>query len=493
MQYTSTRDSGVRVSAAEAVARGICPDGGLYVPTEIPVLTADDFAALKKMDYVSRAAFIIGKYLTDFSADELDGCLRRAYDVKTFHNNPAPVVRLGGGKAMLELWHGPTCAFKDMALQLLPHLLTASVKKRGDEREIIILVATSGDTGKAALDGFAGLPGARIVVFYPEQGVSRIQQLQMTTQEGGNVAVFGVKGNFDDAQNGVKRIFTDGELRKALNEKGMAFSSANSINWGRLVPQIVYYISAYLDLNFDLNEKKPVNITVPTGNFGNILAAFYAMRMGLPVNKLICASNRNNILTDFIRTGIYDRHRDFYATMSPSMDILISSNLERLLWILADGEGGKIKNWMDNLSATGRYEVDDGVKSKLRSFFRAGYCDDAATGEEIRRVFDNEKYLCDTHTAVACRVYREYRDETGDSTETIIASTASPFKFSSDVLAALGGDTGGLDEFDVLAKLEEISGLTAPPQLTALKTKPVRFRGVCDKDNMRETVMNLLI
>ncbi|MBP3414931.1 MAG: threonine synthase, partial [Clostridia bacterium] len=368
MLYTSTRDNTVRVDSATAIMRGISPDGGLYVPVELPKLSYGELCSMVSADYQHRAVDILGRFLTDFTAEELAECVSAAYQDKFGSDAVAPVVSINDYRYILELWHGPTCAFKDMALQLLPHLLTRSVKKCGDGHEIVILVATSGDTGKAALEGFADVPGTRIIVFYPDEGVSNIQKLQMTTQEGENVGVCAVFGNFDDAQTGVKKIFTNPDVKQELEKHGMAFSSANSINWGRLVPQIVYYFSAYLDLmqtgEMDYEGEK-INIAVPTGNFGNILAAFYAKMMGLPVGKLICASNANNVLTEFLTTGIYDRNRQFHTTMSPSMDILISSNLERLLFHLTDGDSARVKGWMEQLSATGRYEVDDDVKEKL--------------------------------------------------------------------------------------------------------------------------------
>lgn len=496
MQYTSTRDSSVRVDAATAIARGISPDGGLYVPLEIPQLPYSELCALVSADYRDRAVDVIGRFLTDFSTEELRECVMNAYTDKFGSENVAPVVSVNNFRYILELWHGPTCAFKDMALQLLPHLLTRSVKKCRDEREVVILVATSGDTGKAALEGFADVPGTRIIVFYPDEGVSNIQKLQMTTQEGANVGVCAVKGNFDDAQTGVKRIFTDPVMRDKMNGMGKVFSSANSINWGRLVPQIVYYISAYLDLmstgEMDFEGEK-INIAVPTGNFGNILAAFYAKQMGLPINKLICASNANNVLTDFLRTGVYDRNRTFYTTMSPSMDILISSNLERLLYHLSGGDCVRVRGWMEQLAATGRYEVDEDIKQQLRELFWAGCCDDTATQAQIKELFDSEGYLCDTHTAVGMNVYEQYVKESGDTdTPTVIASTASPFKFSPSVLAALTEVDPQRSEFEIIDELAVMSSCQIPAPLASLKGKTVRFSGVCSKDEMEATVLDML-
>ena len=458
MNYTSTRDNSVKASAAYAIATGISPDGGLYVPESIPALTPDELMAAAKENYRDRAVRVLGKYLTDFTEEELRECVNGAYTGKFGGEDVAPVVDIANNRFVLELWHGPTCAFKDMALQLLPHLLTRSVKKTCDGKEIVILVATSGDTGKAALEGFRDVPGTRIIVFYPVEGVSAIQKRQMVTQEGENVGVCAIKGNFDDAQTGVKRIFTDAEIAAELDKHNMAFSSANSINWGRLAPQIVYYISAYADLMnkgvIRMGDK--VNVVVPTGNFGNILAAYYAKKMGLPIGKLVCASNANNVLTDFLRTGVYDRNRQFHTTISPSMDILISSNLERLIYDLSGCDSKRVKGWMDSLAATGRYEVDEDVKARISELFWAGCCDDASTQATIREVFESEGYLSDTHTAVALNVYEQYTKEFGADVPTIIASTASPYKFAPAVLGAVAADKISDDEFDMLSALNEV-------------------------------------
>lgn len=495
MNYTSTRDSSVKVSAAYAIATGISPDGGLYVPENIPELTYDELLAMTKAGYKERAVSVLGKYLTDFTEEELRECVDGAYTGKFGGEDIAPVVDIADNRFVLELWHGPTCAFKDMALQLLPHLLTRSVKKTCDGKEIVILVATSGDTGKAALEGFKNVPGTRIIVFYPVEGVSAIQKRQMVTQEGGNVGVCAINGNFDDAQTGVKKIFTNPEIAAELAKHNMAFSSANSINWGRLAPQIVYYISAYADLmnkGVIKNRGEKVNVVVPTGNFGNILAAYYAKKMGLPIGKLICASNSNNVLTDFIRTGVYDRNRKFYTTISPSMDILISSNLERLIYDLSGCDSARVKGWMDSLAATGRYEVDEDVKAKISELFWAGCCDDACTQDTIKDVFVNEEYLSDTHTAVALNVYEQYASAFGRDVPTIIASTASPYKFAPAVLGAIAQDKVSEDEFDMLAALNSVSGMEIPSPLAGLKGKEVRFDRVCDGCEMKETVLDML-
>ena len=495
MNYTSTRDNSVKVTAAYAIATGISPDGGLYVPESIPELTYDELLSAAKEDYRDRAVRVLEKYLTDFTREELRECVNGAYTGKFGGDEVAPVADIAENRFVLELWHGPTCAFKDMALQLLPHLLTRSVKKTCDGKEIVILVATSGDTGKAALEGFKDVPGTRIIVFYPVEGVSAIQKRQMVTQEGENVGVCAIKGNFDDAQTGVKKIFTNPEIASELAENNMAFSSANSINWGRLAPQIVYYISAYADLmnkGVIKNKGDKVNVVVPTGNFGNILAAYYAKKMGLPIGKLICASNANNVLTDFLRTGVYDRNRQFYTTISPSMDILISSNLERLIYDLSGCDSVRVKAWMESLSETGRYEVDEDVKAKIRELFWAGCCDDASTQATIKKVFDSQKYLSDTHTAVALNVYDQYVEEFGADVPTIIASTASPYKFAPAVLGAIAPDKVKEDEFDMLAALNEVSGVATPAPLAGLKGKAVRFNRVCDGSDMKETVLDML-
>ena len=497
MNYTSTRDNTVRVDSATAIARGISPDGGLYVPVEIPQYDYSALCDTVKADYRERAVDILRRFLTDYSLDELRECVYAAYTDKFGSDDEvAPVVSINDNRYVLELWHGPTSAFKDMALQLLPHLLTRAVKKTGSDKETVILVATSGDTGKAALEGFADVPGTRIIVFYPEDGVSNIQKLQMTTQRGGNVNVCAVRGNFDDAQTGVKRIFTDPTLIGELNAHGMAFSSANSINWGRLVPQIVYYINSYLEL-MEVGEmdykNEPFNIVVPTGNFGNILAAYYAKLMGLPVKKLICASNANNVLTDFLRTGVYDRNRAFHTTISPSMDILISSNLERLLFHMSGGDSAQVKNWMYQLNNTGRYEVGPEMTARIRDTFWAGYCDDNGTKSEIKAMFESDGYLCDTHTAVGLNVYKQYVEATGDSTTpTIIASTASPFKFAPSVLGALSEIDPMRSEFDIIDELSVISGCAVPPALAELDNMPVRFTGVCERGAMAQVVRDML-
>ena len=502
MYYRSTRNRNIEISAAQAIARGLSGDGGLFVPERFPRVSLDAVSAMEKASYVQRAAYIMSLFLTDFSHDEVKECVSGAYTQKKFPGkSPAPLSRLGSSVYFLELWHGPTCAFKDMALQILPRLLalqilprflTKSLKKISSGREALILTATSGDTGKAALEGFRDVPGTHIMVFYPCDGVSEMQKRQMCTQEGGNLAVCAVKGNFDDTQTGVKHIFNAPEAVKAVYENGMMFSSANSINWGRLLPQIVYYFSAYCDIAASGGVKagEPVNIAVPTGNFGDILAAYYAKKMGLPVKKLICASNSNNVLTDFLKTGIYDRNRQFYETISPSMDILVSSNLERLLFDLTDGDDRKVSSWMRGLSRTGSYDASKYL-DRVKELFWGAYCDDAETKQEIRRVYEKYHYLCDTHTAVASAVYGKYAAETGDSaTPAIVVSTANPYKFPSDVLDAVtGGRHAAVSGFEAVRVLSEMTGTPVPEPIAELEDKPVRFGTVCAKEEMGAEVL----
>ncbi len=496
MFYTSTRDNSVKVTASKAIADGISKEGGLYIPESIPVLSADEIKALCSADYKERAEKVLGLYLTDFTAEELSYCVEGAYaDGKFASEKVAPVVPLHDNINILELFRGPTCAFKDMALQILPYLLTVSAKKNLKDKEIVILVATSGDTGKAALEGFKDVEGTKILVFYPVDGVSPMQKLQMTTQEGANVGVCAIEGNFDDAQTGVKSIFTNSEILKRFEENNLVFSSANSINWGRLAPQIVYYVSAYCDMvnSGAVKFGDKINIVVPTGNFGNILAAYFAKEMGIPVNKLICASNANNVLTDFIETGIYDRNRAFYATTSPSMDILISSNLERLLYILCGRNSDTVNEWFGALKDCGKYEISEDVKNQISALFAAGCCDDEETKATIGETYASYNYLSDTHTAVAVNVCNSYIEKTGDKTPVVVASTASPFKFSKAVLSAVEKEEKLYDdEFSTVKALEDISSLTAPKQLAALKGKEVRFTKVTSKEDMAQVVFEML-
>lgn len=493
MYYSSTRGDAEKKTSAEAILEGLAADGGLFVPSEIPQLGLPFVEAMLGLSYEERAEKVLSKFLTDYTEQELKDCVNRAYnrgnfdaaakkraEVKLPEDAPFPV---------LELWHGPTSAFKDMALQLLPQLMSTALRKNGVKDRVLILVATSGDTGKAALEGFRDVPQISILVFYPEGGVSRIQYLQMATQEGGNVNATAIRGNFDDAQSGVKEIFSDKAFNEKLAADGIRLSSANSINWGRLVPQIVYYFSAYADLveKGRIKMGDAVNFSVPTGNFGDILAAYYAKCMGLPVHKLICASNANNVLTEFLTTGTYDRNRPFYKTITPSMDILISSNLERLLYHMT-GDKARVKGWMDGLARTGRYSVDPETLAKIRDTFAASWTGDDQTKATIHDVFARSHYVLDTHSAVAWHAVEAYREETGDETMTVVVSTASPYKFNASVLEAVGAGTEGLDEFAMQDKLHEVSGLAIPRGLSSLRTKEIRQKDVVDSAEMREAV-----
>ncbi len=495
MLYTSTRDKTLKVEASEAITKGISKEGGLFVPCEIPSLSMDDLKAMIPMSYIERAKKVLSLYLTDFTEEEIAYCVEGAYKAGKFSSEKvAPLATLEDGVEILELFRGPTCAFKDMALQLLPYLLTTSAKKFAPDKEIVILVATSGDTGKAALEGFKDVPKTRILVFYPDNGVSAMQKLQMATQEGENVAVCAIKGNFDDAQTGVKKIFTDPRVAQRLADGGMMFSSANSINWGRLVPQIVYYCSAYCDMMDKgvLSAGEPMNVVVPTGNFGNILAAYYAKKMGVPIAKLICASNANNVLTDFLTTGTYDKNRQFFCTTSPSMDILISSNLERLLFHLSGEDDALIRDWMTSLTTEGKYTVSDAVAAEIKGLFGAGCADDTMTAATIKAAFEEDKYLSDTHTGVAINVYKAYREATGDKTPTVIASTASPYKFPKSVLSAVLGQCPDMEELDMIDMLQEKTNTEMPKPLVGLRNKEVRFTNVCEIPEMEQMVYDLL-
>ncbi|MBQ2001274.1 MAG: threonine synthase [Clostridia bacterium] len=492
MKYNSTRNSTLSVDSAKAINDGISKDGGLFVPNEMPKLDKEFFVRLSKMNYIDRAGEVLRLFLTDFTDEEIKACTKGAY-AGTFDNDcPAPLYRLNDNTSVLELWHGPTCAFKDMALQILPYLLTTSSKKVADGQTTVILVATSGDTGKAALEGFKDVENTKIIVFYPVDGVSNAQKLQMMTQEGENVYVCAIKGNFDDAQTGVKKIFTNPDVAAKLAENGMAFSSANSINWGRLLPQIVYYISAYCDLIAEKGEVDSYNVVVPTGNFGNILAAYYAKKMGAPINKLICASNSNKVLTDFIESGVYDRNRSFYTTISPSMDILISSNLERLIYDMSGCDSELISGYMAGLSADGKYEVNDKIKAELNANFVGGYATDDETKAAINETYTTYNYLADTHTGVAIKVYNDYVKNTGDKTETVIVSTASPYKFSADVLEAVDSKSADHDGIKAMAILSEVTGTKIPTPLSGLDKRTVRFEDVCDSDDMIKAVYGYL-
>ena len=494
MKYLSTRDRSVRLDAAEAIEMGLSRDGGLLTPCEIPQIDEAFLNSLVHVRYQERAAKVMALYLTDYTEEELLTFAENAYGPEKYDTQAvAPVRTLDETTHCLELWHGPTSAFKDMALQMLPQLLSAALKKTGEEKTVCILVATSGDTGKAAMEGFADVPQTKIMVFYPKDGVSKVQETQMVTQDGENVGVCAVVGNFDDAQAGVKRIFSDAALRETLAERGYFLSSANSINWGRILPQVVYYISAYCDLVRDgrLVMGDKVNFCVPTGNFGDILAAYYAKRMGLPVGRLICASNCNDVLTDFLRTGVYDRNRPFHTTMSPSMDILISSNLERLLFDLSGENDAEVRGYMEALSQTGRYEVSDAIKAALKEQYWGGFCDEAGTSAAIAKYYRDYGYLIDTHTAVAANVMEQYRAASGDKTATVFVSTASPYKFCDSVLTAIGDKPAG-DGVELLDQLHDKTGVAVPRRLAALKGKARRFDLTCEKPGMDAVVLDFL-
>ncbi len=474
MNYVSTRGNSPDMSSAYAIKKGLASDGGLFMPSSIPQINLADIEKLMPLSYNERAAEILSKFLSDYTYEELIEDCTSAYSSERFAGGAAPVKMLNDTTSVLELWHGPTCAFKDMALQIMPKLLSRALVKSGEERTAVILVATSGDTGKAALEGYRDAEQVKIIVFYPVNGVSRIQKLQMATQEGNNVKVASVIGNFDDAQTGVKRIFSDDSAASKLDANGYFLSSANSINWGRLVPQIVYYISAYCDMVKAGRVKlgDAINVCVPTGNFGNIFAGYIAKRMGLPINKFICASNQNNILTDFFNTGTYDRNRAFYTTMSPSMDILISSNLERLLWLLSDAD--TTASYMEQLKNEGKYTVSADIKTKLDTEFVGLSCDEGETAAVIKNTFDKYGYLIDTHTAVALGSAEKYIAAENDGIPMLVVSTASPYKFSPSVLKSVSGSTPD-DEFESIDRLNSITSCEIPLPIAGIKSKKIRF------------------
>ena len=489
--YSSTRSKGNPVKASEAILKGLSEDGGLFVPERIPALDKS-LEELADMTYGQVAYEVMKLYLTDFTEEELKNCIRRAYDEKFDTEEIAPLVEADGAY-YLELFHGATIAFKDMALSILPHLLTTSARKNHVKNEIVILTATSGDTGKAALSGFADVEGTRIVVFYPKNGVSPIQEKQMVTQKGENTYVVGIHGNFDDAQTGVKQIFGDKELAAYMNEKGFQFSSANSINIGRLVPQIVYYVYAYVKL---LKEERiangeKINVVVPTGNFGNILAAFYAKQMGLPIDKLSCASNENKLLYDFFESGTYDRNREFVLTSSPSMDILISSNLERLIYRIAGNDPDKNRELMMSLMRGGSYTITEEMKAQLQDFY-GNYASERETAQTIHDLYENTGYVIDTHTAVAACVHKKYKEATKDDKVTVIASTASPYKFTRSVMNAIDSKYDTMGDFELVDKLSELSKVQVPGAIEEIRTAPVVHDHVCEKSEMKQTVMNFL-
>lgn len=489
--YKSTRSDNVTITASQAILKGLASDGGLFVPTQLPKLNVS-LEELSKMSYKETAYAVMKEFLTDFTEEELKNCIDKAYDSKFDTEEIAPLVKAEGAY-YLELFHGATIAFKDMALSILPHLLTTSAKKNNVKNEIVILTATSGDTGKAALAGFADVPGTRIVVFYPKGGVSPIQEKQMVTQKGNNTFVVGIKGNFDQAQSGVKAIFGNKELEAEMDKAGFQFSSANSINIGRLVPQVVYYVYAYAKLlaNGEITDGEKINVVVPTGNFGNILAAYYAKNMGLPIDKLICASNDNKVLYDFFTTGIYDKNREFILTTSPSMDILISSNLERLIYKIAGNDAAKNKELMTSLTTTGKYDITDDMRAELKDFY-GNYATEKETAEIIKDIYEKTGYIIDTHTAVAAVVSRKYLRDTNDTNKLVIASTASPFKFTRSVMNAIDSKYDSMGDFELVDELSKIGNVKVPNAIEEIRNAKVLHDTVCEVDEMTDVVKKFL-
>ncbi len=491
MKFISTRGGKDYVFAAEAIKKGLASDGGLFMPMHIPHISKRTLTHLCELSYPERAAHILSMFLSDYSYSELLSDCNKAYSAEKFVGGAAPVHKLDESTFVLELWHGPTCAFKDMALQIMPKLLSTALKKTNEKRTAFILVATSGDTGKAALEGYRDVDNVKIMVYYPENGVSLVQKLQMATQEGDNVYVAAIEGNFDDAQTGVKEIFSDEAAAKLLNANGYFLSSANSINWGRLAPQIVYYISAYCDLlnKGEIIHDEKIDVTVPTGNFGNIFAAFIAKTMGLPINRLVCASNKNNILTDFLNTGTYNKNREFHTTMSPSMDILISSNLERLLYTLSGPEA--TRGYMKELSEKGEYTISSALKTKIDAHFTGLFCNEEQTAEQIKLTFNDEGYLIDTHTAVALHCAKEYMKKCGSGLKMLVVSTASPYKFASDVYKSIKGESPK-DELSALTELSKLTGTDIPYPLKDIDKRDIRFKTVINKKDMFSEVKKAL-
>ena len=489
--YKSTRDAEKTVTASQAILKGLADDGGLFVPVSIPKLPVS-LGELKEMTYQEIAYTVMKEFLTDFTEEELKSCIAKAYNSKFDTEEIAPLAKVEDAY-YLELFHGATIAFKDMALSILPHLLTTSAKKNQVKNEIVILTATSGDTGKAALAGFADVEGTKIIVFYPKNGVSHVQELQMVTQKGDNTSVVAIHGNFDNAQSGVKAMFENKELEKELNEAGYQFSSANSINIGRLVPQVVYYVYAYAKLlqNEEIAEDEEINVVVPTGNFGNILAAYYAKNMGIPIAKLICASNENKVLYDFFQTGTYDRNREFVLTTSPSMDILISSNLERLIYKISGEDARKDTDLMTELKTKGSYAITGEMKANLADF-AAGYATEEQVAKTIHDIYEDTGYVMDTHTAVAATVYKAYREDSKDDRKTVIASTASPYKFAGSVMSAIDPKYKGQDDFKLIEELQKVSGTEIPNAIKEIMNAEIRHNTECDVDQMEQTVKNIL-
>lgn len=489
--YRSTRGLEGELTASQAILKGIADDGGLFVPTIIPKIDKD-FKELSDMNYRQLAHYVLSKFLTDFTEEELKYCIENAYDDKFDTKDVAPMVKVGED-FFLELFHGPTLAFKDMALSILPYLLTTSAKKQNLDKEIVILTATSGDTGKAALEGFTDVDGTKIIVFFPEEGVSQIQKMQMLTHKGNNTFVVGIEGNFDDAQSGVKRIFRDENFAKLLEENNCIFSSANSINIGRLLPQIVYYFHAYLNLykKSEIKEDEKINVVVPTGNFGNILAAYYAKEMGIPINKLICASNDNKVLYDFITTGTYDKSRDFIITNSPSMDILISSNLERLLYLISNNDSAKVKALMNNLDTVGSYEISDDMRKNLKDFY-GNFATQKETEESIKSVYKKQGYLMDTHTAVAYNVNEKYTEQAKDSSKAVIVSTASPYKFTYAVMNSLDSKYENYNDFQLVKEMSNLLGKEEPSAIKEMENREIMHKNICKKDELELKVKEFL-
>lgn len=495
MKYISTRGNYQPVEAAQAIRLGMVPAGGLFVPEKVPIFSQDTIYNMKDNTYQEIALMVLEEFLSDYQESELEDCIRKAYNEKNFTSDGmAPVLNLNDNIYIMELWHGPTAAFKDMALQLMPHLLLKALQKAEFTKEVVILVATSGDTGKAALEGFKDIPGIRIIVFYPAKGVSKIQEAQMTTTTGSNTYVVAVEGNFDDCQNSVKEIFADRDFNSLISRQGYQFSSANSINWGRLVPQIIYYFAAYASLLRDdvIIKGQKIDITVPTGNFGNILAAYYAYRMGLPIHKFVCASNDNKILTDFLRTGEYNLERDFIKTISPSMDILISSNLERFLFEITGHNTDKINKWYDDLKNKGCFKIDDHTRKKIAGIFVGEYASETETKNTIKKVFRDYNYLVDTHTAVGIRVYQKYRQNLAEDIPVIIDSTANPYKFSKAVLDSLETGISTVNEFAILDTLNKISGQDIHRALKDLNKQEIKHHRNCNTSKIRKEIKDIL-
>ena len=496
MKYISTRGNYREITAAEAIKLGMVPVGGLFVPKEIPFLKAEEINEMVGLNYRQVAERILKLFLTDYSVEEIRDFVEQAYNDKNFDSAQVAPMHALDKMYILELWHGPTAAFKDMALQIMPRFLSGANKKINSGKDTLILVATSGDTGKAALEGFKNVPGIKIICFYPYGGVSKVQELQMSTTDGDNTYVVAVKGNFDDCQNAVKEIFGNSEFKEQMNRRGYELSSANSINWGRLLPQIIYYFTSYSRLVQDkvIKAGEKINFVVPTGNFGNILSAYYAMRMGLPINKLICASNDNKVLTDFFNSGVYDKNRPFKRTVSPSMDILVSSNLERFIYEITGHNDKMITEWMQQLNTIGKFDVGPDIVNNISNILTADFADEEETLATIKRVFEKYNYTLDTHTAVGVKVYEDYREKTGDNTITVIDATASPFKFNTTVLEAIKGKDAvlGKNEFELLEDLSRVSGLDIHPGLLGLDQKPVLHHAVCEQDKIKDEIIKIL-